>query len=318
MSLNIDTLTKSLVFPFLKSSSKPLIVILGPTASGKSALAISLAETIRRAEILNADSRQLYKHLDIGTAKIIKEEMHDIPHHLMDVLDPKEEATAAWFKTEAEKVIAEIHARGNIPIMVGGSMLYISAVIDNLQFPSVADSGRRKELETEYDNDGGETLYRLIEKLDPETATQFHKNNKPYVIRAAEILESEGKPSKKRTKLSSPYDQLIIGLDVPRNMLAKRINDRTEKLFQAGWMDEVRTLLESGYIADDPGMKSVGYREIANAISNGEWRMENEKSHKHLIETIAAKTRHYAKRQETWWRKDKRIRWISNDGQVIW
>lgn len=311
---------------FLQGSSRPLIVILGPTASGKTAFSLDLAHSIKAAipgrgfgaEIVNADSRQLYKFMDIGTAKISKDEMQGIPHHLINVLDPKEPVTAAWYKTQAAKVIDDIHKRGNVPMLVGGSMLYISAVIDDLQFVDVADPGQRAMLEAAYDKDEGMALYERLQKEDPETAGRFDRRNKPYVIRAAEILESGHKPSAAKRKGTAPYDLLIFGMDIPRDALARCIEERTKTLLQNGWIDEVRQLLKDGYTELDPGFGSVGYREIAAAISNGKLKtcgeqsrtIENSKLKEQLVETISAKTRQYAKRQMTWWRRDERIQWI--------
>lgn len=295
---------------FISSASKLLIVILGPTASGKTAISIEMAEWLN-GEIVNADSRQLYKYLDIGTAKITPEEMRNIPHHLLDVLDPKEEATAAWYQKQATTTIDQIHARKNTPMLVGGSMLYISAVIDGLEFPVAMDPAMRSRLDAEYDRDGGDALYQKLMDIDPDTALAFSKNNKPYVLRAMEIYEStKSKPSEVRRKSSCPYNLFIIGIDRPREELVKRINQRTAQLFEHGWIDEVKGLMRKGYSSDDPGMKSHGYREIMAELKmvNGKWKMNSEKE---LVEIVSAKTRQYAKRQMTWWKHDKRIVWIS-------
>lgn len=303
---------------FLSSAKKPLIVVLGPTASGKTAFSIDVAKFLdvsgKHAEIVNADSRQLYRFMNIGTAKIWPEEMEGIPHHLLDVLDPKEEATAAWYKTEATRVIEDILRRGNIPILVGGSMLYISALLDNLQFVTGADPTLRKKLEQQYDLDGGATLYGRLMEIDPETASVFSKNNKPYVIRAMEILEGTGlKPSEAKHKSACPWNLLIFGMQQPREKLVERINARTQQMFAAGWIDEVRSLIDRGYSVQDPGMTSHGYREIAEAISRAKSKGQSVKIDEELLVTlIAAKTRQYAKRQMTWWKGDQRIQWITS------
>ncbi len=296
---------------FVSEAAKPLIVILGPTASGKTALSIDLAIFLKaegkHGEIVNADSRQLYRFMNIGTAKITPEETACVSHHLLDVLDPKEEVTAAWYKTEATRVINDILKRGNIPILVGGSMLYISALIDGLEFVTGADPVLRKKLEQQYDVDGGVELYARLMEEDPETASAFSKNNRPYVIRAMEILEGMGmKPSNAKQSGSCPCELLIFGMHWSREALVSRINMRTRQMFEAGWIDEVRSLLDKGYSPNDPGMKSHGYREIAEAISGGHIDEEA------LADSIAAKTRQYAKRQMTWWRADERIQWIDH------
>ncbi len=321
---------------FISSSKRPLVVVLGPTASGKTDFSIALAKDIGDAEIINADlrhgstepvlskaeglamtmveivnadSRQLYRHLDIGTAKITRDEMQGIPHHLIDVLDPKEEVTAAWYRDVAMKTIDDIHARKKIPMLVGGSMLYISAVIDGLSFPVASDPALREQLEKEYDTDGGVTLHARLSEIDPDTAQGIPRQNKPYVIRALELHELGGKkPSELRQSSDCPYDLFIIGIDRPREELVTRINKRTAELLTGGWIAEVRELVRKGYSPEDPGMKSHGYREIMRAICNNQVDVEM------LANVIGAKTRQYAKRQMTWWKGDARIAWITPSG----
>lgn len=288
----------------MSAASSPLIVILGPTASGKTGFSIELATEIGNAEIINADSRQLYRFLNIGTAKIRTEEMKGIPHHLIDVIDPTEEVTAAWYKTEAERVISDIHARHKIPMLVGGSMLYISAVIDGLEFGVSTDPVLRARLESEYERDGGVALYDKLMEIDPDTT--FARENKPYVIRAMEIYElTKQKPSAARKSSVCPYDLFIIGIEREREELNQRINARTKELFAHGWIEEVQSLLDRGYTADDPAMKSHGYKEIMAYLRTGTPEREM------LEEQISAKTRQYAKRQMTWWRGDPRIQWMT-------
>ena len=288
---------------------KPLIVILGPTASGKTALSIRIAKQLRdgdlSAEIINADSRQLYRHLDIGTAKPSAQEMKGIPHHLFSVLDPKEPCTIAWYQREALQVIDEIHARKNIPLLVGGSMLYVSSVIDGLQPLPPSDPTLRKRLSDAYDLDGGEALHAKLTSVDPVSAAGIPRQNKAYVIRALEIFESSGKPkSTQKRRDHCPYDLFIIGLSVPKAELDRRIVLRTEQMFDAGWAEEVRRLSALDYTSADPGMISTGYRDIIRALNDG--------TDPRLLTTdIAKQTRQYAKRQMTWWRRDLRIRWIT-------
>ncbi|MDD5026244.1 MAG: tRNA (adenosine(37)-N6)-dimethylallyltransferase MiaA [Candidatus Peribacteraceae bacterium] len=291
---------------FLEDAVHPLVVILGPTASGKTSFAIEIARECSQAEIVNADSRQLYRYLDIGTAKIMREEMCGVPHHLIDVLDPKEEVTAAWYKEHAQAAIDEILQRGNVPLLVGGSMLYLSAVVDDLRFPSNADPAIRRKLEAEYASDDGKRLHERLTTIDPETANLVHPHNKPYLIRALEIAESTGKaPSVARTKGRSRYDLLIFGMACPRDELADRIRRRTHSMFEEGWVKEVKGLTVRGYGPDDPGMKSLGYREIMGAMQSGSIHQTS------LEEIIATKSVQYAKRQMTWWRRDGRIQWIT-------
>lgn len=312
----------SIVDIFLRSATRPLIVLLGPTAAGKTACSIALAQHINKQisaasastssgsflEILNADSRQLYRGLNIGTAKITAKEMLGVPHHLLDVLDPNEEITAATYQHMALPIINAIHRRGRVPMLVGGSMLYISAIIDGLDFPPAADQKRRHELEKEYEADGGVALHARLAGMDSAAAAAIPRQNKPYLIRAFERIHSTGKAAPVQTS-GVPYDMLILGIDRPRDELTTRINHRTAALLENGWIEEVESLLAAGYDASAPAMKSHGYKEIMEWIARG----ENAAELATLTEEIAAKTRQYAKRQRTWWKGDRRIQWISAD-----
>ncbi len=306
----MTVVSPTLITDFLATAKRPLIVVLGPTASGKTAFSIECALQIKAgsgstAEVINADSRQLYKGMDIGTAKIAPAEMQGIEHHLLSVLDPKQEVTIAWYQKEAERIIADIHVRDSVPMLVGGSMLYISAIIDGLQPLPVVDPKLRADLEIEYAKDGGKTLHAELMTADPQSGSAIPPENKHHLIRAVEIFRSTGKPKTAQLQSKScPYDLLILGMEYPREQLIKRIDQRTHELFDSGWTDEVRNLLDRGYTITDPGMKSHGYPEIAHALTNG--------TDPTLTEPlIAAKTRQYAKRQMTWWRHDERIKWIS-------
>lgn len=329
---------------WLKTAEKPVIVVLGPTASGKTDYSIRLAHSLNsdaphpnplssfsagflpagnalrksalkkrneegqatsgwKIEIINADSRQLYKYLDIGTAKITDKVMNGIPHHLLSVLDPKEKLTVAWYKEQADRVIADIHFRKHLPILVGGSMLYISAVIDNFEMAPPPSEESRTRLEQEYDKDDGDTLYKKLQERDPEAATSFSKENKRYLVRALEMYESTGKTKSQLRKEDSQYDVFIIGMNVERKILHDRIEKRTEKMFSLGWIDEVKELMKRGYSEKDPGMESHGYREIIQVI-NGDLPLEEAKK------IIIKQGKDYAKRQMTWWKRDDRIQWI--------
>ncbi|TSC79602.1 MAG: tRNA dimethylallyltransferase [Candidatus Peregrinibacteria bacterium Gr01-1014_25] len=306
-----------LVERHLVSSRNPLIVILGPTASGKTAFSLRVCEQIRNgshgwcgAEVVNADSRQLFRHLDIGTAKIAASEMQGIPHHLIDVRDPREPVSVGWYQEQATAAIDDILKRQSVPVLVGGSMLYISAIVDGLKPLPPADPALRKRLSGEYDRDGGASLLRRLASLDPESARAIDQRNKVYLVRAMELCESAGMPaSRQKVTAQAPYDLLMLGMDWPRAELHHRINERTHQLFAAGWVEEVEGLLRRGYGADDPGMISHGYREIANAMVDGRWQMTAEDANA-LASAVAAKTRQYAKRQMTWWRNDARISWV--------
>ncbi len=298
----------------LRSADQPLIVIVGPTAGGKTSFSLDVAEHIAatreqhgwdHAEIVNADSRQLYRFLDIGTAKVTEEESRGVVHHLIDVLNPDEEATIAWYKEEATKVIADCHARKVVPVLVGGSMLYVSAVVDGLDPLPKADPELRKRIEREYDEDDGWTLFEKLEQIDPATAQAFDKQNKVYVVRAMELYEMTGiAPSKLKKTIPPPYQTLMIGLRWPRETIVKRIDERTKQMLQSGWIEEVEGLIDRGYGPGDPAMKSHGYKEIMA------WLASDERNEDKLAEVIARKTRAYAKRQMTWFEPDERIFWI--------
>lgn len=292
----------------MHSTKKPLIAVVGPTASGKTDFSLEVAREIGNAEIVNADSRQFYRGLNVGTAKIGEGEMQGIPHHLIDVLDPSEEVTIAWYKNQATRIIDEILARGNVPMLVGGSMLYVSAVIDGLEPLPVAPPELRKKLEDEYDRDDGWTLYERLEKVDPVTAAAFDQMNKVYVVRALELYELTGRPpSSLKKTVPPPWDVLIFGVRRPQQELSERIAERTKKMLHSGWIEEVEGLIDRGCTASDPAMKSHGYKEIMG------WLSSEERNTEELERVITSKTRQYAKRQMTWWKDDPRIHWIDRD-----
>ena len=301
----------------LHKKPKPLVVILGPTASGKTGFSIDLAINLQKkrimAEVVNADSRQLYKYLDMGTAKITDGEKQGVPHHLLDVLDPKEETTAGTYQTMAEAAIDAILARGNLPLLVGGSMLYLSSIIDGLTMAPAANEALRHELLDRYEQEGGEALYLELQSLNPAAAAVVHPHNKPRLVRALEIarstksvprteLRTGGKNNKEQQH--SQYDCFIFGIHRDRALLYERINQRTKHMFDIGWIDEVRALMDRGYGPSNPGMKSHGYREIMQYLDKGTPSVDE------LIQSIATNGRHYARRQMAWWKGDTRIQWI--------
>lgn len=289
----------------VRDAKKPLIVVLGPTASGKTGFSMKLAEMIGSAEILNADSRQLYRHMDIGTAKISDAEKRGIPHHLFDVLEPTEDVSIAWYKEQATAIIEDCHKRGVVPILVGGSMLYISAVVDGLDPLPPVDPAIRERLEEEYDVDDGWSLYDRLVEIDPATAKSFESQNKRYVVRAMELYEKTGiPPSQLKKTIPPPYQILQFGMYWAREELTQRIDERTKEMLENGWIEEVEGLLDRGFTVSDPGMKSHGYREIIA------WLQSDEQDKGVLMELIASKTRQYAKRQMTWWTGDDRINWL--------
>lgn len=300
---------QSIVTDFLEDEPvSPILVVIGPTAAGKTAFSIELAAHLDAmhipAAIVNADSRQLYTLLDIGTAKITEEEKRGVAHHLFSVLDPKEPVTVAWYQREAIKTIDELHQQNILPIIVGGSMLYVSSIVDGL-VPIESDPKKRLKLEKEYDKDQGKTLYARLTSLDPQTAATIPIENKVYVVRAMEMIEGTGKTKSELLETAeSPYTSLILGIDQDDEVLRERIEKRVQDMFGAGWVEEVRSLKKNGYTKDDPGMQSVGYREILAALETG---IDPTNS---CIEEIVRKTWQYARRHRTWWREDPRVRWI--------
>jgi len=305
MELLTSSEWQQLVRDFLQQSTRPLIVILGPTASGKTDFSVPVAQLAFPAEIINADSRQLYKHLSIGTAKITEGEKRGVVHHLIDVLDPHDDLSIAKYKEMATAVIDDCHRRGIVPLLVGGSMLYISAVVDGLDPLPKADPAIRERLEKEWDADDGWSLYDKLVAIDPVTAKNFAHQNKHYVVRAMELWETTGiQPSKLKKSVPPPYDILQLGLMWPRDEITKRIDTRTRAMLEAGWIEEVEGLIDKGYGPKDPAMKSHGYKEIM------QWLSSEDRDREELAKVIMAKTRQYAKRQMTWWGNDDRIHWI--------
>ncbi len=295
---------------FVGSARRPLIVVLGPTASGKTMTSLDIAEhlssldAISSVEIVNADSRQCYALLDIGTAKILPQDMRGIPHHMLSVLDPRDPVTIAWYQGRATQVIDDIHSRGGVPLLVGGSMLYISSIVDGLIPQSPSNVEMRQRLQAEYDADSGITLHAKLAERDANAAAAIPRQNAVYLIRAMEGLLSTGMKKKEREHVREcPYDLCIIGIGIERALLNARINDRTRSLLSSGWIEEVINLRDAGYRAEDPGMQSLGYREILTWLRNGGDLSV-------LQDRIASRTRQYAKRQMTWWRGDNRIHWI--------
>ena len=292
-----------------KNLPKPLIVILGLTGSGKTELSLKLAEYLMHnfglaAEIINSDSRQFYKGMDIGTAKISEEEKKWIPHHLFSVLEPHLPCSIFWYQKEVTKLIDRIHRRNEIPMLVGGSMLYISSIIDGLVPLPTGSEKTRLRLEEKYETDEGVSLHNLLKKIDPVSADAIPRQNKKYLIRALEICEGTGQPKSELLKKSKgAYSLFIIGTEIKKDDLALRIKKRTEKMFEDGWTGEVKKLIDAGYGLSDPGMLSTGYREIYECLKKG---LESNKE----MNNIIVQTLKYSKRQMTWWKRDLRIRWM--------
>lgn len=286
----------------------PLVSVVGPTASGKTRLAIDIALKYG-GEVVSADSMQIYKGMDIGTAKPDKAEMRGVPHHMMDFLDVGTDYSVAQYVRDAHAVIQDIHNRGKLPVVAGGTGLYIDSLISNISFAeTVRDDKLRSDLEKLAAEKGGEALLNMLEGFDPETARTLHPNNIKRIIRAIEVYKTTGKTIAEMRKRSRQTPQIykacLIGLNFKnRAELYRRIEMRVDLMMEQGLEKEVRTLLESGADMDSTAMQAIGYKEIAEAISKGESMAE-------AAEKIKLNTRHYAKRQLTWFRRNEQINWI--------
>ncbi len=282
-----------------------LIVICGATATGKSDLAISLAQKID-AEIINSDSMQLYKGMDIGTAKLSVEERQGIPHHLLDVLEVTQDANVAWFQSQARAKISEIHSRGKSVVIVGGTGLYIKAILDELNFPDT-NPAVREALEQEVAELGADVLFERLEKLDPAAALAIDRANTRRIVRALEVIEITGKPitanlPRKDSELYPAARQ--FGLVMDREALGKRISDRVDRMYAAGLVEEVDQCIKDGITSARTAQLALGYAQVI-AMRRGDLTLDA------AIEETKRATRQYARRQETWFSRDARIKWIS-------
>ena len=287
-----------------------LLVLLGPTAIGKTDVSIDLAKRMN-GEIISADSMQIYKYMDIGSAKVTKEEMQGIEHHLVDILNPDEDFTVANYKSRAEKLITEINNKGKLPIIAGGTGLYINSLVYDLNFTQVApDEKFRSRLENIAEEKGNEFIYEKLAKIDKESSEKISPNDQKRVIRALEIFEVTGKTmseyNKDFRKPIEDYNLVMIGLNMDRARLYERINLRVDIMMENGLVEEVKSILSMGYYKDLVSMQGIGYKEIIMYL-------ENEITLERSIELIKQKSRNYAKRQLTWFRRDKRIKWIDLD-----
>lgn len=294
---------------------KPFIVIIaGPTASGKTALGIKLAKLLN-GEIISADSMQIYRYMDIGTAKPSSEEMEGIKHHLIDIINPDEEFNVALFKKYADEKINELTGINKLPIVVGGTGLYINSLTYHLNF---SDSSEDKEYRAYLSNlaktNGNEFVYNMLIKIDPAAAKKIHPNNLKRVIRALEVFKNTGtkiSEYQKETQIQeSDYNFYYIGLDMPRDVLYDKINRRVDIMVNEGLVEEVNKLKEMGYNRNLQSMQAIGYKEIFDYLE-GDLSLEDS------IELIKRNSRRYAKRQLTWFRKDPRIKWINVLNQDI-
>ena len=284
-----------------------LIILAGPTASGKTSVSIDLAKRLG-GEIISADSMQVYKYMDVGTAKISVEEMQGVKHHLIDVLDPKEDFNIVKFQNMVKCSIEEIVKNGHIPILVGGTGFYIQSVIYDIDFNNEDDnSSVRKKLEEEYDAFGADFMHEKLKKIDIVSAQNIHKNNKKRIIRAIEYFLINNEPISSHNEVQrekkSPYDYRFFVLNPPRDILYERINKRVDIMVENGLVDEVKKLREMGLSTANISMQGIGYKEIIEYL-DGEVSLET------AIENIKQNTRHMAKRQVTWFKREKDVIYV--------
>ncbi|MDI6706996.1 MAG: tRNA (adenosine(37)-N6)-dimethylallyltransferase MiaA [Bacillota bacterium] len=285
----------------------PLLVIVGPTAVGKTDTAVLVAQQID-GEIISADSMQIYRGMDIGTAKPSEEERGGIKHHLIDVADPGEEFSVADFQRIARKDIEDIYRRGRFPIVVGGTGLYINSLVYNMDFTeTISNPELRENLTTIALERGNEYLHEMLKRADPETAAKLHPNDRRRIIRALEVYQCSGMPMSQYHKnvemQTIPYDPLMIGLRMNRKELYDRIEKRVDRMMESGLVKEVQGLLDRGCSKDTVSMQGLGYKEIIGYLE-GEYSLET------AVEILKRDTRRFAKRQFTWFRRDDRIIWM--------
>nr|PZN11739.1 MAG: tRNA (adenosine(37)-N6)-dimethylallyltransferase MiaA [Caldicoprobacter oshimai] len=289
---------------------KPLVVIVGPTAVGKTRLSIELAKALN-GEIVSADSMQIYRYMDIGTAKPTAEERQGIPHHMMDIIDPGQEFSVAEYQRLATQAIDDIHSRNKLPIVVGGTGLYIKSLLYPMNFTDASyDQEFRKELQRQAETMGKEYLHKKLQAVDPKTAARLHPNDVRRVIRALEVYHLTGKPmseyNQELEKMDYKYNVAMIGLTMDRAKLYERINQRVDEMIEKGLLDEVKRLLDRGYTRDMISMQGLGYKELIDYLQG---RVSLEEA----IYILKRETRRYAKRQLTWFRAQKDIAWVDVD-----
>ena len=291
---------------------RPMIILAGPTAVGKTAASIRLAKAVG-GEIISADSMQVYRYMDIGSAKIRPEEMEGVPHHLVDVLEPEEDFNVVRFQQMAKAAAEEIYARGRIPIVAGGTGFYIQALLYDIDFTeNDGDSSFRRELEKTAEEKGGEYLHALLQEADPEAALQIHPHNIKRMIRALEFHHQTGRKisehNEREREKESPYHYAYFVLTDERSRLYERIDRRVDLMMEEGLLDEVRFLKERGVRRDSTAMQGLGYKELY-ACLDGEYPLEE------AVRIIKRDTRHFAKRQLTWFKRERDVIWA--DKSVI-
>ena len=282
-----------------------VIVITGPTASGKTEISIKLALK-KDAEIVSADSRQIYKYMDIGTAKPTQEELQTVKHHCINIKEPDEFFNAGMYGKVSRKIVQDILKRKKLPVVVGGSGLYIRALTEGIFEGEYRDTAIRNKLKNELNEKGQKELFSRLVNVDPKSAEKIHPHDAKRIIRALEVYELAGEPISDlqiRSTKKADFTPLFFGLQWPRDILYKRIEERVDAMMEAGFVDEVKNLLNMGYSPDLNSLDSLGYREIISYLKGN-------CNYSTMVEEIKKNTRRFAKKQLTWFRKDRRITWI--------
>lgn len=290
----------------------PLIVILGPTAVGKTEIAITVAEELN-GEIVSADSRLFYRGMDIGTAKPSREQLSRVAHHLVDVANPDEQWSLVRFSSAVEQILRDIHNRGKIPFLVGGTGQYIRAIVEGwIPPPRIDDEPFREDLEKFAQERGVDALHQRLASVDSESAERIHPSNLRRVIRALEIFEATGiRASQQRIKLPPAYQVLQIGLHLPREILYQRIDERIDNMLENGLVEEVQDLLRLGYSSELPSMSAIGYKQIAGAL-------RKKTSIQEAVSEMRRLTRQYVRRQANWFKEDDpNIHWFLADESAV-
>ena len=286
------------------------LVIVGPTAVGKTELSLRLAELLD-GEIVSADSRQIYKYMDIGTAKPTTAELARAPHHFIDIRTPDQYYSAGEYGREARRCIEDIFSRGKTPIVVGGSGFYIQALVDGLFAPKISDPAVKERWRARIRDEGMDVVFEKLRVVDPKTAAALHPNDAQRVVRALEVWELAGKPIssfRKGEEKPAKFQPVFVGLNRDRAKLYERIETRVEAMLRAGLIDEVKRLEQLGYTPQLNALRTVGYQEVFEFL-------RGELQHNEMTEKIKMNTRRYGKRQLTWFRRDDRIQWFSMDSE---
>lgn len=293
-----------------EATQPPVVAVVGPTASGKSDLGVALCLALG-GEVVNADSMQLYRGMDVGTAKLTTDERRGVPHHLLDILDVTVTATVAEYQLLARQAMDETRGRGCLPVLVGGSGLYVRGALDDIEFPGT-DAGVRARLEAELESVGPEILHRRLELADPEAAQGILPSNGRRIVRALEVIEITGRPFTATLPTPRYHRSAVqVGLEVPRPELDVRIEQRVDRMWEAGLVDEVQRLAEQGLREGRTASRALGYAQVLRFL-DGAWTEEQARE-----ETVRA-TRRFARRQESWFRRDPRVVWLPyDDGYLV-